>query len=1201
MSSQITYSRKAHKRQRLRIESDDENDDISPSPDSPAPIPPVHHARKRPRVQVEVVLPLSPSKSTPSPPKAGDGRGDLFTGSSRKRFGGESPERGQSPKKRAQVEVLLPSPHRKSSSPWRVRDVAPSSSGPRKVMKYAEESSDRGHPEGQMSSPKKRLKVEVLLQSPRKRTPSSQKVREGDMPFHSSHKRRTPGRESPEVEHASSSKKPRSTLDPKAFTSYSLGSSMKQSSMRQSSSTTGKRASTSHQVEGNIPDEDDTLPVLKEAAGKLSINVPQTNTTRVSGSNTQFVDLSTKGFTSMSKTITSRGKLRNTDVANSVLKPTSRPSMTIGAPAQKGHVSWSPTKPNVMSTGLSRRPITPPPQSRHLPATVSSPSKPLVTYLTRTPTKSFSFDSSSPLTPLPHESPLARTSSTPMKPLELSRTPTPKSPAKDLSKLFKFDSIKAGPSRSPPKPKLPIAKRMLSRSRTESSLDSFLSKRNDSIISISSSGSPRRLGSSRTGTFIDIADAGTSQSPSSPNGSAMPINPATDVEPQMRPAAVPLPQPQIRTYAGKSRSFLVPLPAEGAPGPPQDNDDLGIEEMRESYTDLRLRWGVDNSEDELRPLSPSPEPTTGKGKGKAKQRSRVVLPPGMMNDLKSITELRSKGESRRFIDEVGYLFEGMDMGVGLGVRRGRQAVLILLCEPDFARRAKATDFVFRAWEALRGAGAGDGDKVLDAVLVLFAALISQTPRDLQHLAQNSDFVSTLCEILPSVERNKDPILLVSRSGNDLELKKIGFGKPEKSMLASLKTVIIKKSGLVTLEDCPPLRQLISLCLATLHPRSLRSNQFRFMHETLLPELSLLPPRLSAYAAGLPLLPERSLSSGPDTPSFDHIEHCLRILDSFLLGRWTEDDERDSLCDDVISSQGQEDLMDGLVSVCVACNIILKDTELKDHHAIASKCLESALRVLINLSHDNRFWCKLLLHHELMMPVVISLISRPQQQARSDLNDKKPIGDSGNEAEDGESDAQAFDRLCLALGLLTNLVQAGDDAKDICRETRMNPSCPGKRACARICYCPERIGALECLVRVYLHHCRREALELVVDADDPGAHIVRGHLAVLFGLLMRQSAANQAAVLEALPGSTRRAKLDALVGHARDFVGLYAAFMVRVAGGVGEKNGEDQEDEEDEGQEGGKRARISVEKKGREGADADVARDIVAFLQMLRDQ
>ena len=34
-----------------------------------------------------------------------------------------------------------------------------------------------------------------------------------------------------------------------------------------------------------------------------------------------------------------------------------------------------------------------------------------------------------------------------------------------------------------------------------------------------------------------------------------------------------------------------------------------------------------------------------------------------------------------------------------------------LCDPDFARKAKAADFLGRAWEGLRAAGAGYGDKV----------------------------------------------------------------------------------------------------------------------------------------------------------------------------------------------------------------------------------------------------------------------------------------------------------------------------------------------------------------------------------------------------------------------------------------------------------------------------------------------------------
>lgn len=88
---------------------------------------------------------------------------------------------------------------------------------------------------------------------------------------------------------------------------------------------------------------------------------------------------------------------------------------------------------------------------------------------------------------------------------------------------------------------------------------------------------------------------------------------------------------------------------------------------RESYAVLRSRWGVDNSEDDpypepLSPLksnttTPSGSPSKGKGKGRLKQE--VNVPADIIQPLRSITEIRNKGESRRFLDEVGYLLEGM--------------------------------------------------------------------------------------------------------------------------------------------------------------------------------------------------------------------------------------------------------------------------------------------------------------------------------------------------------------------------------------------------------------------------------------------------------------------------------------------------------------------------------------------------------------
>ena len=251
-------------------------------------------------------------------------------------------------------------------------------------------------------------------------------------------------------------------------------------------------------------------------------------------------------------------------------------------------------------------------------------------------------------------------------------TPTnSKHSADPLSELFDLSSNGArwDNSRSlQSRPSKPIAKRMLGRTRTEPSIEDNAS--NDmSLESLASkSSSIVSVGSQQPNHVIDTTASGSSHS----QMSTLPEEQSQSSAPG--PSTAPLQQPSLRTYAGRSRSFLVELPTDSNPDSGVDADDLAFD-TRESYKDLRLRWGVDNSEDDPRyavSSYSSPDFENGrKGKGKAKDRPKVVLPPNMMNDLKSITELRSKGEIRRFMDEVGYLFEGMDQTVGVGVRRGR--------------------------------------------------------------------------------------------------------------------------------------------------------------------------------------------------------------------------------------------------------------------------------------------------------------------------------------------------------------------------------------------------------------------------------------------------------------------------------------------------------------------------------------------------
>ena len=94
-------------------------------------------------------------------------------------------------------------------------------------------------------------------------------------------------------------------------------------------------------------------------------------------------------------------------------------------------------------------------------------------------------------------------------------------------------------------------------------------------------------------------------------------------------------------------------------------------------------------------------------------------------DLKTIGELRDKGENRRFLDDMGYLLEGLAPKMSIAVKRLRyilhfillRSLTTTLCSAvklidnmgdlEYARRAKACDAVGIAWDALEAASEGD--------------------------------------------------------------------------------------------------------------------------------------------------------------------------------------------------------------------------------------------------------------------------------------------------------------------------------------------------------------------------------------------------------------------------------------------------------------------------------------------------------------
>jgi hypothetical protein len=124
-----------------------------------------------------------------------------------------------------------------------------------------------------------------------------------------------------------------------------------------------------------------------------------------------------------------------------------------------------------------------------------------------------------------------------------------------------------------------------------------------------------------------------------------------------------------------------------------------------------------------------------------------------------------------------------------------------------------------------------------------------------------------------------------------------------------------------------------------------------------------------------------------------------------------------------------------------------------------------LRVLVSLTHGNKSWGRKVTEGEHTMGLLLRTIYASarglQASRREDAGQLQSPGKAKSESEDGDRDSeylaptsdadgdgygeeasksapsggsQYMDTLCLALGLLTNLVQIADSAKRIVRET-----------------------------------------------------------------------------------------------------------------------------------------------------------------------
>lgn len=96
----------------------------------------------------------------------------------------------------------------------------------------------------------------------------------------------------------------------------------------------------------------------------------------------------------------------------------------------------------------------------------------------------------------------------------------------------------------------------------------------------------------------------------------------------------------------------------------------------------------------------------------------------------------------------------------------------------------------------------------------------------------------------------------------------------------------------------------------------------------------MPSRVINYASGLSLVPSLSSSSRLHSFSFLHMDNCLRLLDSYLLGRWTEPDDSAPV---VFPELDPEDghITARLLAICALVDILSRDDGLQDLRPIGA--------------------------------------------------------------------------------------------------------------------------------------------------------------------------------------------------------------------------------------------------------------------------
>ncbi|KAI7949524.1 hypothetical protein MJO28_008345 [Puccinia striiformis f. sp. tritici] len=513
-------------------------------------------------------------------------------------------------------------------------------------------------------------------------------------------------------------------------------------------------------------------------------------------------------------------------------------------------------------------------------------------------------------------------------------------------------------------------------------------------------------------------------------------------------------KPITKTYGGERTykqddnelNLLMPIPTPQRTSPRKSSAanktivaPLKRFQSRETYTELRKKWGVDEDDDD-----------------------RSIED---QSELQTINHQRASGTSQKFTDELSYLIQGLissssvDTNIPdlLSLQRSSAIEVIKKLKQDkFIEELRTNGSIEDVYNSFRLARAGQGDDlILDHSLLIFISILtcydqkfiepvlriplkSSDPR--QHQPSGFSLKSDCLQVLGSLAARSYPTTQNPR----------GSSRRHPSLGSQIQEVVQESVLSKHFEGptTPALLALFSLArIAMFIPRPGLLPQRSIVHST---AFAAVINGLKVHTIRLNELFDTSIkdftSQEEGYKILKHVGYCMDVIEACTVS------EEEALS--YINLYKLSLAKNVFGSLITLCHTLARHHHLTHISMSALDILIGCLRSMVNMTNYNSAWSD-----ELSSPSVIesicglfgicregfnnqhqrgSIATPPKKcSPKRKIEDGLMTADLGRRsAPDNRVDHVVFDLLCVCLGLLTNLLEQSGLATNILRETRI---------------------------------------------------------------------------------------------------------------------------------------------------------------------